>query len=61
MKVAFEPGFKPEVVEDLSRRGHKIIKDGENPSFGGAQLIYRMADGYCGASDPRKDGQAVGF
>jgi len=61
MKVAFEPGFKPEVVEDLSRRGHKIIEGGENPSFGGAQLIYRMTDGYCGASDPRKDGQAVGF
>jgi gamma-glutamyltranspeptidase/glutathione hydrolase len=29
--------------------------------FGGGQLIYRLADGYAAASDPRKDGQAVGF
>lgn len=61
MEVAFEPGFKPEVLEDLSKRGHKIKKAGEESPFGGAQLIYKLADGYCGASDPRKDGQAVGF
>ncbi|KKL58109.1 hypothetical protein LCGC14_2228710, partial [marine sediment metagenome] len=29
--------------------------------FGGAQLIYKLENGYLGASDPRKDGQAVGF
>ena len=61
MEVAFEPGFKPGVLEDLSKRGHKIRKTGKESSFGGAQLIYKLADGYCGASDPRKDGQAVGF
>ncbi|PIU56777.1 MAG: gamma-glutamyltransferase [Chloroflexi bacterium CG07_land_8_20_14_0_80_45_17] len=61
MEVAFESGFKPEVLEDLSKRGHKIKKVGKDWGFGGAQLIYKLADGYCGASDPRKDGQAVGF
>ncbi len=30
-------------------------------NFGGAQLIYRLPDGYVAASDPRKDGQAVGY
>jgi gamma-glutamyltranspeptidase len=30
--------------------------------FGGSQAILRMESGaYLGASDPRKDGQAVGF
>jgi len=61
MEVAFEPGFKPEVLEDLSQRGHRIRKDVKSSKFGGAQLIYRLTDGYCGASDPRKDGQAFGF
>ena len=29
--------------------------------FGSAQLIYKLEDGYLGASDPRRDGQAVGY
>ena len=29
--------------------------------FGGAQLVYRVDDGYCAASDHRNDGPAVGF
>ncbi|MCK4263023.1 MAG: gamma-glutamyltransferase family protein [Dehalococcoidia bacterium] len=60
-EVSFEPGFKPGVLEDLAGRGHRIGKVGWDRRFGGAQLIYKLADGYCGASDPRKDGQAVGF
>jgi gamma-glutamyltranspeptidase/glutathione hydrolase len=60
MEVAFESGFRSEVLEDLTSRGHRITSVAE-PSFGGGQLIYKLADGYCGASEPRKDGQAVGF
>jgi gamma-glutamyltranspeptidase/glutathione hydrolase len=59
LDVALETGFDPEVVEELSRRGHHIKVGGA--SFGGAQLIYRLDDGYCAGSDHRKDGQAVGF
>ncbi len=62
-EVAFEPGFRPAVLEELRRRGHEIRTE-ENSrlgGFGGAQVICRLTDGYCGASDPRKDGQAVGF
>ncbi len=29
--------------------------------FGGAQLIYSLQNGYCAASDHRKDGHAGGF
>lgn len=28
---------------------------------GGAQLIWKMENGYCAASDHRKDGQAVAY
>ena len=59
-RVALEPGFAPDVIEDLETRGHRI--ETANPAaMGGAQLVYRLEDGYCAASDPRKDGQAVGF
>ncbi|MCJ7773031.1 MAG: gamma-glutamyltransferase family protein, partial [Desulfobacterales bacterium] len=59
--VALEGGFSASVVEELTRRGHQIILGQPGSLFGGAQLIYRLADGYCAASDHRKDGQAVGF
>jgi len=59
-EIALEAGFAPEVREELERRGHSIhLRSGG--SFGGAQLIHKLADGYCAASDPRKDGQAVGY
>lgn len=58
--VGLEPGFAPGVVAELERRGHRMVAD---PAFGfgGAQLAYRLENGYCAASDHRKDGQAVGF
>jgi gamma-glutamyltranspeptidase/glutathione hydrolase len=60
MNVKVEAGFDPAVLAELERRGHQI--DQAQPGlFGGAQLIYRLEDGYCAASDHRKDGQAVGF
>jgi gamma-glutamyltranspeptidase/glutathione hydrolase len=53
-------GFAASVADELRARGHQIAF-AEPEAFGGAQLIYRLDDGYCGASDSRKDGQAVGF
>lgn len=29
--------------------------------FGGGQIIFKLEDGYLGASDWRKDGHSVGF
>jgi gamma-glutamyltranspeptidase/glutathione hydrolase len=60
LDIAVEPGFSPSVLEELRNRGHRI-KIGGSEQFGGAQLIYRLDDGYCAGSDRRKDGQAVGF
>lgn len=61
--VSVEPGFRAEVLNDLIARGHELKEAGLEASFafGGAQLIYRLEDGYLAASDHRKDGQAVGF
>ncbi|RYX86454.1 gamma-glutamyltransferase family protein [bacterium] len=59
-QVSFEDGFAPEVMAQLRARGHEIVES-ETWGFGGAQLIGKQTDGYCAASDGRKDGQAVGF
>jgi gamma-glutamyltranspeptidase/glutathione hydrolase len=58
MKV--ERGYGPQVAQELSDMGHKIeIPDGP---IGGAQAILIGADGVLqGASDPRKDGCALGY
>jgi gamma-glutamyltranspeptidase/glutathione hydrolase len=61
-KLAVEPGFDPRLIEALRAKGHEIVDPPDGVfAFGGAQLIRRTADGYVGGSDPRKDGQAVGF
>jgi len=60
--VSVEPGFSSAVLEDLRRRGHQLTEaDRWSTDFGRAQLIYKMDDGYLGASERRTDGQAVGF
>jgi gamma-glutamyltranspeptidase/glutathione hydrolase len=62
LKVGFEAGHRPELLDELSRRGHQItIAARDSTDFGRAQLIYRLDDGYCAGSEPRCDGQAVGF
>jgi len=60
-KLSLEPGFAPEVVEELRRRGHRVTSALPPGRFGGAQLIYKLDDGYCTGTDWRKDGQAVGY
>ncbi len=59
--IAIEPGFSQAVISELIRRGHSLVEDAQIFPYGGAQIIQRLPDGYCAASDPRKDGQAVGF
>jgi gamma-glutamyltranspeptidase / glutathione hydrolase len=62
MDVSVESSFSPAVLEDLKRRGHRIVSlpDDYN-QFGSAQLAWKLDGGYFTASDPRRDGQAVGF
>ena len=60
--VCLEERVPATVKEELVKRGHRIVNP-EIPmfGFGGAQLIHRLDDGYCAASDHRKDGCAIGF
>jgi gamma-glutamyltranspeptidase/glutathione hydrolase len=61
--VSFESErFAPGVLDELARRGHRIVApEAAMFGFGGAQLVWRLDDGYCAGSDHRKDGGAVGF
>ena len=59
--MALERGIDDRVVDELIRRGHSITTNAPSSLFGGAQLIAKIDDGYCAASDHRKDGQAVGY
>ena len=62
LRVNVEPGFSRETLAELVRRGHEVEELAQGyMDFGSAQLIYKLEDGYLGASDPRRDGQAVGF
>ncbi|MDP7005668.1 MAG: gamma-glutamyltransferase family protein [Phycisphaerales bacterium] len=59
-KVAIEPGFKQEVYEQLRAYGHELlIADSRTVAFGGGQIVQGIENGYIGASDSRRDGQAV--
>lgn len=61
LDVAIEDHFAPSVLDALADRGHRLQRLPRQPMFGGAQLIYKLDGGYCAASEPRKEGQAVGF
>jgi gamma-glutamyltranspeptidase/glutathione hydrolase len=64
-KLLLEPGFSPELVSDLKRRGYDVhLVDGfDRIQMGGGQLITRdAATGVLTAgSDSRKDGCAAGW
>ncbi|WP_346433074.1 hypothetical protein [Breoghania sp.] len=52
------------VLQELADLGHKVQVEAPDNAFGfgGAQLVQKLdAGGYAASSDPRKDGQAVGF
>jgi len=60
-RLSLEPSFGPEIRESLTRRGHLLTGSIPTSVYGGGQIIHRMPVGYCAGSDPRKDGQAVGY
>jgi gamma-glutamyltranspeptidase / glutathione hydrolase len=59
--VSVEGGFPAATLEELKRRGHRIVTVDDYNQFGCAQMIWKLDGGYLAASDPRRDGQAVGF
>lgn len=62
-EVLVEPGFSPELIQQLTALGHKVtvaeIQD--SFAFGGAQVIEKNQQAYMAGSDYRKDGLAVGY
>jgi gamma-glutamyltranspeptidase/glutathione hydrolase len=61
-RIIAESHMPAAAVAGLAELGHDIrpVERG-NMSFGAAQLIHRIEGGYVAASEPRRDGQAVGF
>jgi gamma-glutamyltranspeptidase/glutathione hydrolase len=66
LNINVEAAMNPATVQALAGMGHEmdVINDSYQ-DFGAGQFIWRMGDpsvqGYVAASDPRRDGQAVGF
>jgi gamma-glutamyltranspeptidase / glutathione hydrolase len=63
-EVAMETSFEAATLERLREWGHEISLQPPEAAFGfgGAQIVHRMENGlYIAGSDPRKDGNAVGF
>jgi gamma-glutamyltranspeptidase/glutathione hydrolase len=61
LDVSVEGGFPADTLAELKRRGHRVVTIDDYNQFGSAQLIWKLEHGYFAASDPRRDGQAVGF
>jgi gamma-glutamyltranspeptidase/glutathione hydrolase len=59
-RVAFEAPIAESVRAALAAMGHMLIEQ-PTAAFGGAQAIVRLPKGFAAASDPRKDGMAVGY
>ncbi len=60
-QVSCEKGFPPSTLDELRQRGHDLVAVDDYNQFGSCQAIWRLHDGYLAVSDPRRDGQAVGF
>jgi gamma-glutamyltranspeptidase/glutathione hydrolase len=60
-QVSCEKGFPQTTLDELGRRGHDLVAVDDYNQFGSCQAVWRLDDGYLAVSDPRRDGQAVGF
>jgi len=64
--VNVEDGFDAATAEGLRALGHRVEPFADSyQDYGAGQFIWRLGepgvDGYAAASDPRRDGQAVGW
>ena len=60
-RVHVEPAMPAAIVEGLRRRGHDVVIDSDQATFGYGQAIWRGTRGYVAGSEPRADGLAVGY
>jgi gamma-glutamyltranspeptidase/glutathione hydrolase len=66
LELNVEAAMNPATVQGLTERGHHLaVINDSYQDFGAGQFIWRLvaaaSDGFVAASDPRRDGQAVGF
>jgi len=66
LSINAETNMDRNTVQGLNDLGHQLeVINDSYQDFGAGQFIWRMGDtkveGYVAASDPRRDGQAVGF
>ena len=60
--VLLEQAVSEKLASELAQRGHHVTRAAAGSTeFGAAQLILKVDGGYVAASEPRRDGQAVGF
>ena len=63
--VVVEEDMDPAILDDLRKRGHnvQVMKDYDRVEFGGGQVISRDPETgiLTAGSEPRKDGEAVGW
>ena len=61
--VFLERGVDPEIVHQLSERGHEVtLLQDDVTSMGRGQVIWRMPNGaYCAGTEPRADGAIACF
>jgi gamma-glutamyltranspeptidase / glutathione hydrolase len=59
LNVSVEAPIGEDVRRALAALGHQVTVAGPG-AFGGAQLVQKLTRGWAAASDPRKDGLAIG-
>ena len=60
--LAVEPGVSDEVIAELRRRGHHVERQGGGGMGGYQAIMINPETGMLhGGTDPRKDGQVVGY
>lgn len=62
-RITLESSVSPAIAQALAAMGHMLeVQPANSLGFGAAQLIQRQAHGgYIAATDPRRDGLAVGY
>lgn len=61
-ELLLEQAVAQDVARGLAQLGHRVVRaPAGSTEFGAAQLIHRLDEVYVAASEPRRDGQAVGF
>ncbi len=61
-EILLEASVPSSVAQGLRTRGHRVVvTEPGSMEYGSAQLIRKVDGGYVAGSEPRRDGQAVGF